>query len=432
MIFQSGRDSVSIDVPADALVYESCFPAPGRGPEEAVLHSVAHPIGAPTLADALEQRRPGPVCVVVSDITRPVPYRHFLPGLLALVEEAGVPRSDIFLLVATGMHRPSTSEEREEMFGEAAGRYRVVDHVAENDEDLVELPQRSWSGARVRLNRRYMEAGFRLITGLVEPHFMAGFSGGRKAVCPGLASLETVQHFHGAEILSDANAANGILDGNPCHEESLSVARMAPPDFCVNVVINRRRDVVAAFSGGLEAAHLAAVEVVRKFACPPVRQEADVVVTSCGGYPLDATFYQCVKGMVGCLPAVRPGGAVVAFGGCSEGIGSEAYVDLMRGYAGRWRDFLEDIREPGSFVKDQWELQMQTRVLEKVGQENLHFVTDGLTDEQLGWCSVSGHHVSAGGVAQTVQELLDRLAIPGATVAALPEGPYCTPVPRDA
>jgi nickel-dependent lactate racemase len=385
-------------------------------------------VAGPTLSEALRGRRPGEVVVVVSDITRPVPYVQLLPELLREIEGEGVPRDEITILIATGMHRPSTAGERDEMLGEAGRTHRVVDHRADDDSQLVELPGPSAAGATVRLNRRYVEAGFRLITGLVEPHFMAGFSGGRKAICPGLASLDTIQHFHGAAILGDPRAANGVLEGNPCHEEALSVARMVPPDFTLNVVLDRQRRVVRSFAGPLEEAHLAACDFVRDCACPMVHEQADVVVTSSGGHPLDATFYQCVKGFVSCLPAVKPGGHIIALGGCSEGIGSAEYADLMARYAGRWREFLEDIRRPGVFTKDQWELQVHCRALEKVGQENLHFVTDGLSPGELSRLSVNGHGAEPGEVREVAQALLDELAGHEASVAVIPDGSYCAPL----
>jgi nickel-dependent lactate racemase len=427
--FLSGREAIRLRLPDDADVYTSECPEPDAPAADLVLRAARVPAGTPPLRDALARRRPGDVVVVVSDITRPIPYATFLPALLAEIEAAGVPRGGLLLLVATGMHRPSTPAERVEILGaDVASRYRIEDHKAEDEAGLVELPGRSASGARVRLDRRFVEAGFRLVTGLVEPHFMAGFSGGRKAVCPGLAGLDTVRQFHGAAFLADPRARNGNLEGNPLHAEALSVARLAGVDFSLNVVLDGARRVVRAFAGGLMPAHDAACAFVRHCACRPVRREADVVVTSGGGHPLDATFYQCVKGFVSCLPAVRPGGTVVAFGGCAEGVGGPEYAALLARYAGRWRAFLEDIRAPGVFTKDQWEFQMHARALEKVGEEGLRFVTDGLPRETLSTMSVTGHAAPAGGVGPAVQEILDRALAGGKTVAAFPEGPYCVPI----
>jgi len=428
--FACGKETLTVRVPDDALVYASRFLEPSERPEEEVLRAVAEPIGAAPLRQALAGRHGGPVVVVASDVTRPLPYASFLPALLEQIEGAGVARDEILILIATGMHRPSTPEERVEMFGgDVVSRYRIEDHRADDEASLVELPGRTWSGTRVRLNRRYVEAGFRLLTGLVEPHFMAGFSGGPKALCPGLVAMETIRNFHGCEFLSDPAARNGNLEGNPLQEEALSVARLAGVDFLLNVVVDRQRRLVAAFAGELVAAHRRACRFVSAHACPAVGREVDVAVTSSGGYPLDATFYQCVKGFVSATPAVKRGGAIVAFGGCSEGIGSAEYAGLMRRYAGDWRGFLRDIRRPGFFVRDQWQLQVHARTLERTGQEGLHFVTDGLTQEELDSLCVTGHSCPPGGVERAVQALVDELVLEGRTVAVFPEGPYCAPVP---
>lgn len=427
--FLCGRHEIRLSVPEGSEVYESSFPEPTGSAADLVLEAVLTPIGTPPLRVALSRRKPGDVVVVVSDVTRPIPYAEFLPEFLREIEAAGVARGEIILLIATGMHRPSTPQERREMLGaQVAADYTVIDHEAGDNSDLVDLPAGSASGARVRLNRRFMEAGFRIVTGLVEPHFMAGFSGGRKAVCPGLASLDTIRSFHGERSLSDPAARNANLDGNPLHEEAVSVARLAGVDFSLNVVLDGGRRLVRAFAGELAAAHGAACGFVRECACREVGREADVVLTSSGGYPLDATFYQCVKGFVSCLPAVKEGGKVIAFGGCSEGAGSPEYAALMEDYSGRWREFLADIKEPGVFTRDQWQFQMHARALEKVGQENLHFVTDGLSAATLQKLSVNGHAAGAGGVGRIVQRLLGRALARGGTLAVFPEGPYCAPV----
>ena len=423
-----GARHLRIAVPDAATIYESDYPPPADDPAGAVMGAARSPLEAPPLKEALQDRRAGPVVVVVSDITRPVPYPAFLGDLLAEVEEAGVARDDILILIATGMHRACPPAEQREMLGDAADIYRVLNHDARDEDLLMDLPARSHGGSPVRLNRHYIEAGFRLITGLVEPHFMAGFSGGRKAVCPGLTSLETIQQFHGFDFLDHPRARNGTLQGNPLHEEALSVARAAPADFSVNVVLDQNRRLVRAFAGEMEAAHEAACRFVSGCACPRVEQPADVVVTSSGGYPLDATFYQCVKGFVSCLPAVREGGGIVAFGGCSEGIGSAEYERTMVEYSGRWRRFIEDIRDGGRFVRDQWQYQMHVKALERVGQDGLHFVTDGLSASELSRLSVNPHAVQPAEVEDTVQELVDRLVGSGASLAAFPEGPYCAPV----
>ena len=425
--FLCDREPITLCVPDAAHVYEPRFPSSSRPGAQMVMDAIRAPLGADPLAQALRQRRCGDVVVVVSDITRPIPYASFLPEVLSEIESAGVSRDQILILIATGMHRPSTADEHRRMFGDRiVGHYRIGDHDAEAD-DLVELPVRMASGTAVRLNRRFVQAGFRLLTGLVEPHFMAGFSGGRKSVCPGLADLATIRQFHGYRTLASPMARNAMLDGNPCHVEALSAARQAQVDFTLNVVLNRQRETAAAFAGELEQAHAAACQFAASCVCPKVREPADVVITSSGGYPLDATFYQCVKGFVSCLPAVKAGGTIIAFGGCREGIGSPEYTRTMAQYSGNWQKFLCDIADGRQFTKDQWQYQMHCRTLAKVGRENLHFITPGLGADRVGDLSVTLHSVSGTGLGAYLQDLADKAISRGATLAVLPEGPYCAP-----
>jgi len=426
----SGRREIVLRVPDDAEIYSSTYPVTTSPAVTLVLDAVRNPLGAPPLREALAIRRPEGVVVVVSDITRPIPYRDFLAPLLGEIASTGIPREDILVLIAAGMHRPSTIEERLEMFGEeVVERYRIEDHRAEDSLGLAAIGGRSASGAPIRLNRRFVEAGFRIVTSLVEPHFMAGFSGGPKSVCPGLSSLDTIRNFHGEKFLADPKAAATVLFGNPLYEESLSVARSASVDFTLNIVLDRSRRLIRAYAGALEPAHQAACEFVRACAIWPIRRPADVVLTASGGYPLDTTFYQCVKGFVSCLPAVREGGTIIAFGGCAEGLGSREYADLLRKYAGRFDEFLEDIKRPGAFTRDQWELQMHARALARVGKKGLHFVSDGLSAETLKMLTLNGHAAAPGEVGLTVQSILEGVLGDGMSLAVFPEGPYCVPEP---
>lgn len=419
---------IEIRVPDDATVYRTSYREPETDARELVLKAVRNPVESPPLSETLKKSGAKSVVIVVSDITRPIPYANFLDAMLEEIEDAAV-SSDIIILIATGMHRPSTAAEREHMFGsEVCDRYRIIDHHAEKTDELVTISGTSHAGRPIELNRYFAEADFRIVTGLVEPHFMAGFSGGRKAICPGLCSLETVKAFHSFTFLDDPSARNGNLEGNPLHYEALSIARQAKVDFCINLVVDRKHRLVAAYAGDLEASHGIACKLVSKHACPRVEQEKDVVLTSSGGYPLDATFYQCVKGMHSCLPAVRREGVVVSIGSCSEGIGGPEYQNIMYEYSGRWREFLRHLQSNDYTIKDQWEFQMQTKVLKHVGDDNLIFVTDGLGALDLNRLSVNGIQASEDHMQERVQEILDGFIHEGRSLAVIPEGPYCAPI----
>lgn len=423
-----GTENLILSLPEDTLVYESKYSSTTLSSPELLQQSLLHPESGDTLTRLLQNRKKGRVVIVVSDITRPIPYAEFLPKLIDVLESEGVRSDEITILIATGMHRASTQAEQLRMFGESiVNNYRIIDHDCENEDELVELNGLSWSGSKVKLNKHYVQAGFRIVTGLVEPHFMAGFSGGRKAICPGLVALNAVRKFHGYQFLSHPNASSTVLKDNPCHDENSSVARMCPPDFAINVVLDNHKRVNAIVSGELFESHLKAIDYVKSACCPTVSEPADLVITSSGGYPLDATFYQCVKGFVNCLPAVKPQGEIIAIGGCNQGIGSPEYAGLMKKYSGNYLQFIEDIKTGESFIKDQWQLQMHIRTLTKVGQQNLHFYTSGIPHHELSLLSVQPHALPADQIAEAIQQLINRAAGEGRRIAIFPEGPYCSP-----
>lgn len=426
--FHYGKAELSLDLPGDSIIYKSNYVNAEKPASELLLESIIKTVAGNNLNQLVKKRKPGKVVIVVSDITRPIPYAEFLPQLITSLEEAGVYKDEILILVATGMHRSSTPAEYLKMFGKyVVNNYRIVDHDCNNENELQELDSRSWSGAKVRLNKQYVQAGFRIVTGLVEPHFMAGFSGGRKAICPGLVALESVQKFHGYDFLSHPNASSTILEDNPCHEENSSIARLCPPDFAVNIVLDNSKQVNTIVSGELFASHQKTVEYVGKACCPVVKEEADLVITSSGGYPLDATFYQCVKGFVNCLPAVKERGEIISFGSCMEGIGSPEYTAIMKEYAGNYGQFIEDIKENRFFIKDQWQFQMHIKTLVKIGQQNLHFYTSNLPLTELSKLSVNPHSVSVNEIENSIQNQINQAVEAKKRIAIFPEGPYCSP-----
>lgn len=399
-------------------------------PSAAIEQSLQSPMGSgPLFTIARKSDKTKPVVIVVSDITRCVPNRVIVPVILKVLHDAGYQKEQITILVATGMHRPSTPAERIELLGsEITQNYCIVDHRAEDPESLVELPNRTRSGTIVRVDKTYFNAGLRILTGFIEPHFMAGFSGGRKSICPGLVDLGTLNKFHGAEFLSNPNARLGNLDGNPCHLEALDIANMVRPDFILNVTVDAEGKTTGVFAGDMEAAHAAGVAFVRKTMTIKADRPYDVIFTSGGGYPLDTVFYQSVKGMVAAGEYVKPGGKVIIASGCSAGIGSAAYRDLMFRYTD-FKLFLKDIFSTPTTLLDQWEFQVHTRVLKKTDVNGLIMITDHIPVEDLVRCHVTPAQDVVGDVS--IQKQLDHLvefvSKSPLRVAVLPRGPYVLP-----
>ena len=420
-----GRGGMELSVPAEADVLAGRDPPGVANAQEAVRAALADPIGSKPLAGLVAAKRPKTVAVTVSDITRPVPNPEFLPTVLDVLNAGGVADSQIVVIIATGTHRPSTAEERRVLLGaEVCSRVEVIDHAADRPETLVQVRR----DPAVHVCGRFASADFRIVTGFIEPHFMAGFSGGRKGVCPGLVDLRTIQRFHGFDALAEARADNGVLEGNPCHEIALDVARAVGVDFLFNVAITRDRHIAGVYCGELEAAHLAGCRQVARWVSADVAGPCDLVVTSGGGYPLDQTFYQTVKGMVGALPALGEGGTLLVVSECSEGIGSEEYAALMRQWHDDWRGFLAHIEANRDRTeRDQWEFQMQARVLARTGVERLLLVTDGIAPEAQRTLAVTPVLGEGDEKARRrAQRAIDGClaARPGARVAVIPDGPY--------
>jgi nickel-dependent lactate racemase len=274
--------------------------------------------------------------------------------------------------------------------------------------------------------RRFAEADFRIVTGYIEPHFMAGFSGGRKGVCPALVDLQTIQRFHGHETLADPAAENGVLAGNPCHEIALGVARTVGVDFLLNVALSADRQIAGVYCGDLERAHQAGCRQVADWTGVNVDRPFDLVVTCGGGYPLDQTFYQTVKGMCTALPALAGSSTLVQVSHCGEGVGSTAYTELMLRYDNDWPRFLADIEAHSDHTElDQWEFQMHSRVLQRIGIEKLRFACDAIpldVQRRLAVTPIPGPGHAADRAQRDIDEYL--AAHPNARVAVVPDGPY--------
>ncbi len=410
-----GRTGLDVELPeanvVKVLKYQPADPL--ADPAAVIGRRLAEPLGTPPLEQLARGRRDA--CVVICDVTRPVPNPALLPPLLETLERAGIARERILILVATGMHRPNEGDELREMVGRfVCEHYRIENHHGQ------ELSEHSYLGKSPRglpvwIDSRYVGADLKITTGLIEPHFMAGFSGGRKLICPGIAALETVREWHGPQFLEHENARNGCFVGNPVHEENTAIARMAGCDFIVNVVLDDRRRILEVFAGDMEAALDRGVEFVRPLVTGTVPEPVDVVVTSSAGHPLDTTFYQSVKGMVAALPIVKPGGTIILAAGLSEGIGSSEFQSLFREHASL-DEFMHRILHEGYFVMDQWQLEELAKVRRHA---KVRVVTDGLPAETLSRLFVEPAASVEAAVADAIREYGPR-----ATIAVIPEGPY--------
>lgn len=410
-----GRVGLDVTLPdanvVKCLGYRSAAPIPDAA--GAVREALSSPIGCPPLANLAKGRKSA--CVVISDVTRPVPNAILLPPILETLEASGIPREKIIILVATGLHRPNLGEELEEMVGaDVARNYRIENHDGLNRNEHSNLGE-SPRGVPVWIDSRYVEADLKITTGLIEPHFMAGFSGGRKLVCPGIAAIETVRVWHGPKFLEHPNARVGVLKENPVHEENTWIARRAGCDFIVNTVIDAERQILKLVAGDMETAFHEGVDFVRNLVVDTVPEPVDVVVTSSAGYPLDTTFYQSVKGMVAAADIVKPGGTVILAASMSQGIGSEPFQRLFQENSSV-DEFMHRILNSDYFVMDQWQLEELAKILRKA---RVVAVSDGLPPETLKRLFVE----TAPTVEEAVADCLERYGS-DATIAVVPKGPY--------
>lgn len=383
-------------------------------PAAAVREALASPIGAAPLAELAAGRRDA--VIVVSDLTRPVPNPLLLPPVLETLGRAGLPPEQVTVLVATGLHRGNTKDELTEMLGPQvlASGCRIANHEARDAASHADLGHTE-RGLPVQVDRRYVEADLKILTGLIEPHLMAGYSGGRKAICPGLCSAQTVMSWHSAKMLDADEARAGNLWQNPVHEEALAVADLAGgADFVLNVVLNEAREVTGVFAGDMRQAHLAGMELAERQTKVALAESVDIVVTTSAGYPLDLTYYQGVKGMVGALPIVKPGGSIIVAQENAEGIGGPEFSELILGQSSL-QEFMAHAFAGTICSIDQWQLQE----MEKVCRRATIYSVSSLPHEVQRQLFVEPMAT----VEAAVQQALSVHG-PDASIAVIPEGPY--------
>lgn len=413
-----GKTGLDVVVPSDALVIEPKYVAGLPDERAGLLEAMRKPIQSKPLREIAGPGRR--VVIVHTDISRATPNERILPPMLAELESAGVRREDITLLNALGTHRPQTLEELNTMLGkEVVANYRCLQHDGNDNANLVHVGKTTF-GHDVRINRHFVEADVKILTGFIEPHFFAGFSGGPKGVLPSIAGAESVLSNHGAKMVGHPKAIWGITKGNPIWEEMLQAAQMVQPSFILNVAMNRDKQITGVFAGDLVAAHAAGCDFVKKNAMVPVPAPFDIVITSNSGYPLDLNLYQTMKGVSAAAQIVREGGSIIAASQCWDGIPEHGEYGRLLREAKSPADALARIESPGFGCADQWQVQTQARIQLRA---DVYIRADGLTDEQIRQSLLK----PCKRIEDTLADLITKANGRSPSICVMPEGPLTIP-----
>jgi nickel-dependent lactate racemase len=419
-----GKSVLSVTLPRGArptIIRKPSFPVPAP-PHELIDRALAAPIGCAGLEELARGAKSA--CILICDITRPVPNGSFLQPLIRRLMAAGIPAGGITVLVATGLHRPNEGAELAELVGDpwVLETVRVENHFAQDEQAHVDLGFTSARRTPVGIDRRFVEADLRIATGLVEPHFMAGYSGGRKVVAPGVAHHETIRTFHSARFMEDPGAVQCNLERNPLHEEQLEIVRMLGDVYALNTVLDEHRNLVHANFGEIIASHLSAVEFTRAYTEIEVGRRFSTILTSSAGYPLDQTYYQTVKGMVTPLDILEPGGTLIIASQCAEGLGSPHFREAQKKLIALGPDaFLQSLQRKALADVDEWQTEMQLKPM-RVGSIVLY--SDRLSDADHALTGVARTNSVEDAIARSIEAHGDP------EVAVIPEGPYVVPFAR--
>jgi nickel-dependent lactate racemase len=412
-----GKKGLDIDLRDDLnlAVVEPKY-VPGLTDEaKSVRDALRKPIASRPLRDLVDSS--DKVAIVFNDITRPTPYRIILPVLLDELDH--VPDDHIVLLNATGTHRANTQAELRAMLGDTVvDRFRIAQNNA-RDRDSHTPVGSAKSGNEIWLHKEYVECNMRILTGFVEPHFIAGFSGGGKACMPGLTLLETVLRNHSVNNLDHPKVTWGITQGNPVAEEILEAASMVLPTFLLNVALNRDKQITGVFAGDLEESYRQGCTFVKENAMVPVKEPYDIAITSNSGHPLDLNLYQSIKGISAASQIVRNGGSIIMAADCWDGLPDHGEYARLLLDAGSPEHLLQTMRAPGFSMQDMWQAQIQALILEKA---DVYFYSENLTDEQI----IGAMLKPCRAIEATVYDLLRKYGRE-TSICVLPEGPQTIP-----
>ncbi|MCE5258941.1 MAG: nickel-dependent lactate racemase [Chloroflexi bacterium] len=409
-----GKGRIPVQVPDNTVVLR---PKPVAGlPNEsdAIRNALRNPVGCMPLREQVSPH--DQVVILFSDITRPMPNDRVLPTLLA--ELSHIDRTHITLIDAVGTHRANSKAELERMLGADIVRdYTILQHDAWDHGNLVELGMSS-QGHPQFVNRIYHQADFKIATGFIQPHIFAGYSGGPKAILPGVAGFDTIMANHSYAMLNDPHATWGVTYGNPIWEEMRELAIRSKPDFLLNVTTNREREICAVFAGELFQAHTQGTAYVREAAMAGFSQPFDIVITTNDGYPSDINLYQAVKGMSCAAQIVKPGGAIIIAAECRDGVPENGQYRKLVQQAGSLEGIARMLSQPGFQEYDQWQVQLQAAVMSKAQV----YVYSQLNDDDVVKMLFTPCHQ----IENTLADLVRRYG-PDARICALPEGPQVIP-----
>jgi lactate racemase len=412
---QYGKGDLDTEFPASDVVVLRPRHEEGLPDERAAFReAVRNPIGSAPLRGKISAS--DRVAVVIPDITRPLPSDRLLPMLFE--ELSHVPPENFVIVNGTGSHRANTEDELAAMVGrEVLSRYRVVNHDAHDPETLA-LAGTSPEGREVYMNREYVEADRRIVLGFVEPHFMAGFSGGYKGVFPAVADIDSIVHYHRASVIGHPRSTWGVLEDNPTQEQIRANGSLLPVDFLVNVTINRAREITGFYVGDVLEAYERACEANKASVMVACEREFPIVVTTNGGYPLDQNLYQTVKGMSAAYQIVSEGGLIIAAARCNDGFPNHGNFRKMLLDHASPEAMLETIYAPGASTFDQWQVQLFALILQRARV--------GLYSEMSPEDVRSAHLEPVADITAAIEEEFERLGeeVP---IAVLPEGPMTVP-----
>jgi len=420
--FKYGKNGINFELPDNLnfTILNAPYEEEIINPVEEIKKKILNPIGTLPLKELI-QNYPNfhdiSIIIVISDATRPSPSKIMLTALTEILEEIGIKDDQIRILIATGLHRESRKDELERIIGgNFSKRLEIIDHKA-NDESTLAFVGYSQDRTPIYLNTHYLESDFKILTGYVEPHFFAGFSGGRKSIVPGIAGEKTIMANHSAKNIASPYARFGIFKENPLHINAVEISKRIGADFIVNVCINENHNITQIAAGDFEKAHEALVKYQLKQVFQKINVLYDVVICGNGGFPLDINLYQAVKSMALGEMAVKEGGIIISVNELSDGVGHDKFKELI--FCGRTpKEIYKDIVNEKIKVEDQWQIQILTRILQKADI----IIVSKLLEDEIGNIGL----IHANSVEESIQMALEKIG-PNAKILILPDGPLVLP-----